>query len=240
LTVGCEYGRRLRAGPPLINHFIDQQGHLHLRRVRSASDPPLPRHFVEALVGAVIVLLRRFTGLTINAVQVTFPHEAPADTRAHVELFGTHDLRFGQRLVAIAFPASLLNLPHRSADLGLLSFLRRRAEAAIEQQERADLPALVRRDLQEALEHGTEASLERVARSLAMTVRTLQRRLAKDRISFSALLEHVRCERALVLLQQPAADLDDIAERVGLSDARSLRRILKRRTGRTPSALRRS
>jgi len=44
---------------------------------------------------------------------------------------------------------------------------------------------------------------------------------------------------AVALLDRSGKSLDEIAEQVGFSDARSLRRVLKRRSGRTPSALRR-
>jgi len=240
LAFGTDYDRRLHGGPAIIRPFIDEQGQLHMTRTRSPRDPPSPRHFVEAGVGACIVLLRRFTGVAIKAVQVSFPHSAPADTSAHVELLGTRDLRFGVPLVEIVFPASVLDLRHQSADPGLSAFLRRQAEAEIEARGGTDLSALVRQGLREALGRGEEASLDRAAQSLGMTGRTLQRRLATDGVCFSALLSHVRCERALELLQRPRADLDDIAERIGLSDARSLRRALKRHTGRTPSELRRS
>ena len=36
----------------------------------------------------VVVLLRRFTGMPINAVQVSFPHAAPADTSGAAVLTG--------------------------------------------------------------------------------------------------------------------------------------------------------
>ncbi|MRG90678.1 AraC family transcriptional regulator [Polyangium spumosum] len=240
LAVGTDYNRRLLAGPASLWQFIDEQGQLHLTRTHSPRDPPASRHFVEAGVGACIVLLRRFTGLAIKAVQVSFPHDAPADTSAHVELLGTRDLRFGVPLVEIVFPASVLDLRNQGADAGLLAFLRRQAEAVIEARGGPDLTAVVWQGLQEALWRGEEASLDRVAQSLGMTGRTLQRRLAEDGVRFSALLSHVRCEWALELLQRPGVDIDDIAERIGLSDARSLRRALKRHTGRTPSELRRS
>jgi AraC-like DNA-binding protein len=240
VAVCSDYGHRLCAAPPTVTHFVDEEGLLHVKRSRSPHDPPLPRSFVEASVGAVVVLLRRFTGVEIEAVQVSFPHCTPADTSAHAELFGTRDVRFGLPLVELVFSASVLELHHRSADPGLLAFLQRQAEAVIERQRGADLSTLVRHGLREALGRGEGSSLDSVAHGLGMTGRTLQRRLAKDGARFSELLEYSRCERALELLQRPEADLDDIAERIGLADARSLRRALKRHTGRTPSELRRT
>src|SRR6185436_17037973 len=111
---------------------------------------------------------------------------APADTSAHVELFGTSDLRFGAPLVGLVFPASVLDLRHQSADPALLAFLQRRAEALIDERGGAQLSDCVRQGLRQALERGEEASLKRVARIYGMTSRTLQRHLAEEGVRFSA------------------------------------------------------
>jgi AraC-like DNA-binding protein len=126
-----------------------------------------------------------------------------------------------------------------TAHSGLATDLRSRAEALVEEMGEEDITSTVRQSLRHAFAWGAAASLDRVARSLGMASRTLQRRLAEAGARFSALLEQVRCERAVELLQRPSADFNEVAERVGFSDARSLRRALKRQTGRTPSELRR-
>ena len=237
--LGSYYGRRLNPTAPGVGIHKSDDGLLHIIHSRDPHEASWPRQFVEADVATVLVLVRRFTGVDIKAVCVSFPHAAPADVGPHVALFGTTDIRFEAAFAGLALPASILDIRHQNADPGLAAYLRHHADALIEKIGGDDIGHAVRQSLRAELERGAQASLGGAARTLKMTSRTLQRRLADAGVRFGALLEQVRCEMAIDLLQRPCADFQDIAERVGFSDARSLRRALKRRTGRTPSALRR-
>ena len=72
-------------------------------------------------------------------------------------------------------------------------------------------------------------SLEDVARTLAVSPRTLQRRLADEGTSWRGELDAVRRVRATALLRE-GATRDATAERVGYSGSRALRRALGRWT----------
>ncbi|MDI1447050.1 AraC family transcriptional regulator [Polyangium sp. 6x1] len=240
IEIGGYYGRRLDSSAPNRRCHVRDDGLLHLSYVLDPRDAAWPRQLVEAGIGAIVVILRRFTGVDIKATRVSFPHAAPADPAPHVALFGTTDLRFEAPFVELVLPASVLDLRHQSADPGLAAYLRRQADALVEQVAREDdIVEAVRQSLREALDGAAEASLGSAARRLGVTSRTLQRHLAEAGVRFSALLEGVRYEMAVALLDRSGKSLDEIAEQVGFSDARSLRRALKRHSGRTPSALRR-
>ncbi|XXY45864.1 AraC family transcriptional regulator ligand-binding domain-containing protein [Sorangium sp. So ce269] len=239
IEVCAEYARRFGASPSRSIFFVDEDGLPHIRCGPEPHEHTWPRHFAEADVAANLLMLRRFTGATIKARWVGFHHAAPADLTEHVALFGTTDLRFRAPMNELVLPASALDLPHRSADPALAAYLRGQADALLEARGGDDLSDAVRRCLRDALERGAEPSIGGVARSFKTTSRTLQRRLADAGARFSTLLEQVRCEWAIALLRRPHASLEEVAERVGFSDVRSLRRALKRSTGRTPSELRR-
>jgi len=75
---------------------------------------------------------------------------------------------------------------------------------------------------------GTGAAKQsRIARTLGMSPRTLQRRLREEGIQFRSLLRQVREER-LRELRAASERLasEDTAHALGLSDPRSLRRLL--------------
>jgi AraC-like DNA-binding protein len=84
----------------------------------------------------------------------------------------------------------------------------------------------VRRLLAEHL-HRPALSLRTVARMLAVSARTLQRRLAEEGTSWSAEIDAARRERATRLLRE-GAKRDVTAARVGYSESRALRRALRR------------
>jgi AraC-like DNA-binding protein len=74
---------------------------------------------------------------------------------------------------------------------------------------------------------GTSPSLRTVARILAVSTRTLQRRLAEEGTNWQAVLDTVRRDRAAQLLRQGLTH-EVTATRVGYSSSRALRRALHR------------
>lgn len=83
-----------------------------------------------------------------------------------------------------------------------------------------------------------DATLERVARDLRLSARTLQRKLGELGASFHELLEQVRKERAHAYLADTDAPVDDIAARLGYGDPANFRRAFRRWTGMPPTDFR--
>jgi transcriptional regulator GlxA family with amidase domain len=82
-------------------------------------------------------------------------------------------------------------------------------------------------------------TLDSLARRCGLSPRTLARRTSKAvGLSPLQLVQRVRLERALHLLRTTRMPLEQIAAGVGLADAATLHRLVKRHTGRSPGALR--
>jgi AraC-like DNA-binding protein len=79
-------------------------------------------------------------------------------------------------------------------------------------------------------------SMTSLADALYVTERTLRRRLDKDGITFQSLLDDVRHQEAVRLLDEPTLSVAAIAERLGYSEPRSFRHAYRRWTGSTPRA----
>jgi len=84
-----------------------------------------------------------------------------------------------------------------------------------------------------------DASLERIAGDLRVSVRTLRRRLTSAGASFQDLLEETRRSRAIQYLVETDESVEQIAERLGYSDPANFRRAFRRWTGVAPGAFRR-
>ncbi|XXY12746.1 AraC family transcriptional regulator ligand-binding domain-containing protein [Sorangium sp. So ce216] len=237
LEICTDYLHRFNPKRSTTRFHVDENGLLHIRIGPEPPEPAWPRHFAETITTAGLLTLRRFTGAQIKARWVSFRHAAPVAVTEHAALFGTTDLRFRAPTTELVLPAYALDLPHCNADPALAAYMRSQVDALLETMGGVDLAGAVRRCLRDALEQGAKPSIGHVARSFKTTSRTLQRRLAEAGVQFTTLLDQVRCEWAIALLQHPDGCLKDVAERVGFSDVRSLRRALKRRTGRTPSEL---
>jgi AraC-like DNA-binding protein len=95
----------------------------------------------------------------------------------------------------------------------------------------------VRRALTVRLVHG-EPEIEHVARDLAMSSRTLQRRLSSAGLSYQELLDAVRRETAERHIAEARLSVSEIAYLVGYSEPAAFHRAFKRWTGVTPQAFR--
>jgi AraC-like DNA-binding protein len=79
------------------------------------------------------------------------------------------------------------------------------------------------------------------AATLSQTsVRTLQRRLAEDQLTYSQLVARLRYQRAVQLLCDRQIKIIDIATELGYQDAAHFTRAFKQWTGRSPQQLRNS
>jgi AraC-like DNA-binding protein len=85
---------------------------------------------------------------------------------------------------------------------------------------------------------GVQVSIKSVATRLGMSPRTVDRRLADERTSFSALRDAVRFERARQMLAEDLSSVAQIAARLGYRDAANFSRAFRRHCGVTPSEYR--
>lgn len=81
-------------------------------------------------------------------------------------------------------------------------------------------------------------NLSTVAAATGASIRTLQRRLKENNLNYSQLVEQVRFEQAIQLLQNPRSQLIDIAFDLGYSDAANFTRAFKRWAGISPREFR--
>jgi AraC-like DNA-binding protein len=121
---------------------------------------------------------------------------------------------------------------------------RRNAHRVLEahlQRERAQIGSLwtVRTQaIIRALLPFTDSSLNAVARALAASPRSLQRRLFEAGTTFDALRERVREDLAVKYVQQSNLHLTEISEMLGYSQQSAFNRAFKRLRGVTPRQLR--
>jgi AraC-like DNA-binding protein len=101
-----------------------------------------------------------------------------------------------------------------------------------ENQNRENLADTVRYILLET--PGRFPDINSVARTLNMTPRTLRRKLQALGTSYQEIFTDVRRRLAIEYLRNTGFSTEDIAERVGFSDAANFRHAFKKWTGKTP------
>jgi AraC-like DNA-binding protein len=82
---------------------------------------------------------------------------------------------------------------------------------------------------------GRQLTLDDIAASLNVSVRTIDRHLKKERLQFRDLSQQVRFERARDLLAMPGASTASVAAQLGFSDASNFSRGFRRHWDMTPS-----
>lgn len=181
---------------------------------------------------------RWISGLDIAPVQVRLQHAAPADTREHQRIFRC-PVAFDQADNALIFPKRLLSVPLGQADAQVRGMLDAYADRLLgELQQGASLLERARQVLVAQLAE-QRPELQAVAEALALSPRTLQRRLREAGVSFNQFVDETRQSLALHYLRETPLELAEIAFRVGFSEPASLLRAFRRWTGTSPGEYRR-
>ncbi|MFC5724958.1 AraC family transcriptional regulator ligand-binding domain-containing protein [Streptomyces gamaensis] len=177
---------------------------------------------------STLVLCTRARTVTTDAVRpvrVGLQQAAPRDHRSFLEGYAPHEsVDFGMPRTTFTFRTADLARPVPGADPGLAAVLRRYAET-LPPPPPATWEGRFRHLVDECLTDGS-AALDTVARRLAVSRRTLQRRLTESGTSWRAELDAARrrqAERAA-----GTTGTTELAGRLGYADPRSLRRAMRR------------
>jgi len=173
---------------------------------------------------------------TYRLLRAEFTHPQPLDTQPYLAAFNA-ELRFGCADYVLVLPLALRSAPLIQANPPLQILLRQHAEALLARLPSEGLIARVVALLGAQLAHG-EPDRADLARTLNLSERTLQRRLAEEGSSYQQLLTDTRqqlAERYLDDGQLPAAE---IALLLGYSEPSVFFRAFRNWTGLTPGEYR--
>ena len=231
----------------LASYFdlVDPRAHLEVTLVgaaarvtmTAASGAPIPAPAQDFTLAAIVTRLRAIAGpFPLEAVELAY--DAPSATAEYARIFAA-PLEFGAPQPRLRFSASAWGAPIGAADPALLSILEAHARRL-----RDDLPKLggLGRRLHEALVEELRAqrpaTLAALAKRLAMSERTLQRRLGEEGSSFATLLDQARNALARSYVGDPELALAEVAWLVGFADQSTFSRAFKRWTGEAPGTWR--
>lgn len=204
------------------------------------SGPPRPytQARIDMTLASIVTLARLVTRVAVQPLELALRQPPPAYRDRYAEVFGC-PVAFEQADDAIVFRAQDLELPLVSANADLDVAVVGAAEARLADIDPAGdaLGLRVRQALRRLL-CGDEPTLAAVAAELRLSERTLQRRLAEQDLSFSAMLDAVRRDTALQHLRERHVSAEEVAFVLGFTTASSFFRAFKRWTGTTPQGWR--
>ena len=197
--------------------------------------PPFPPQ--EDSAWAVITsLCRAVYGEELNPTEVRLRHSEPSCKGDYFGFFRC-PIRFDSNASAILFAPSDLDRPLPAANRELARANDRILEGFLNKLRKDDLVTRVKAAIAEELPSGMPSD-DKIAKTVFMSPRTLQRKLSAIGTNYSQLLEAVRQELAEQYVADPSLSFSEISFLLGFSELSAFSRAFRRWTGRSPSVAR--
>lgn len=181
----------------------------------------------EAPLAVPLALGRQLTGTLLKPISVSFRHRPFGDPSEHEEFFGI-PVQFGMPADEMIFGPETLALPLLTTDdvkyRRTIDLVLAHVDPVANLQ---PVGATLRQRLLQSL-HEAIPDIGMVARSMAMSTRTLQRRLAAEDTSFEKVLDQVRRDLVLQHLLNPAISTCELAGLVGFTEPSPFFRAFRR------------
>jgi AraC-like DNA-binding protein len=213
-------------------------GELAIITLQDQLMPGLVRQFsLEVITAAMVRAADLLLGERVQ-IEIWLDHREPSYFERVRSQLPT--VRFDMPRVELRFPREYLDRPLAMADplASHDAVLRLERELSLLDEVDATLLAKVREQLQSTPQGFPD--LQRTARQLGLSERTLKRKLQRAGTSFQKLLDEARLMRASSMLESSAASVETIASLLGYNDPANFTRAFRRWTGKSPRAFRAS
>ena len=202
------------------------------------ADPaqPLYRFALEFQLASHHTIMTDLYGKAFRFSQISTTYAAPAHARAYARLFKC-PVHFAQPVNELRFDASWIEQRMSYANPITYAMAHEACEKDLRVLSRTgSIAAQVHRLL---ITHaGHFPGIDEVAASLSLNGRNLRRRLDAEQTSYRKILAETRMHLAIEYLRKTRMTNDEIAARLGYSDAANFRHAFKRWTFRQPSDFR--
>lgn len=216
--------------------YVEDAGELTLVREEVLAEGARSlRQATELAVGVLCYIFRALLGPQWRPHSANFVHSAPADLEVHKRVFRCK-LQFDDDFNGLVCPSSDMQTPIAVADPVMARYAQSFIEA-IPGTAGHSVTQDVRRSIYLLLPMG-RASIAQIARSMGLNVRTLQRRLDEDGVTFSGLINAVRMELAQRYIANPKYPLGRIADLLGYSNHSAFTRWFIAQFKQTPQEVR--
>jgi len=221
----------------IIGNLITGRMELGLGKVRVVyftppHAPEMSRHCFDSTFSSSVRLARTLSGLPLDPLEVTFIYPEPG-SRAEYERIFNCPVHFGQKDNSMTLDMRMGSLPVRMANPALLEHFEQYAQDFLAQLERNDATTQAVTKIILARLDDPSLSIEKVARDMFVSVRTLQKRLEAEGVIFSDLLRDIRQRLAKKYLRENYS-VEQITYLLGFSEPSVFRKSFKKWLGVTP------
>lgn len=194
---------------------------------------PLHETEEDSLLVVVLTMCRISAGASFNPLRVRVRRPAPLCASEFHDYFGTA-VEFGSDASCMLLPAAQIEMELPTANSTLARACDQIIHQYLSRLDRAHVINKVRTRLVEVMPSG-RLSEEAIARSLHLSIRSLQRRLKQEGTTFKFLVEDTRKALAHSYIRDKHTSIGEITYLLGYSDPANFSRAYKRWTGMTPT-----
>jgi AraC-like DNA-binding protein len=221
----------------VIGNMIEGRAKLGLKKVRMIlftppHVPQMSRHCYESTLSSSVRMMRLLAGVQVNPLEVTFLYPEPQSTAEYERIFCC-PVKFGQKETSMTLDWSIGSLPVRMANPSLLEHFEKYAQDFISQMERNDEHTRAVSKIILSRLDDEDLSIQKVAKEMAVSVRTLQNHLEAEGVVFSDLLRDIREKLAKKYLHENYT-VEQITYLLGFSEPSVFRKAFKKWAGVTP------
>lgn len=199
--------------------------------------PDSARHAHELAIGVLVRIFRGLLGERWRPMSVNLAHGPPADLAVHYRILGP-DVVFYSDFNAVVCSSDDLDRVNPAADSAMADYARTFVDM-LPLSGRRSLASEVRQTIHLLLPAG-HATLNRVAESVGVPARTLQRRLATQGSDFRQMVDDVRGDLALRFVADQTDSLTRVSQLLGYSQSSAFSRWFHSKFGLSPTAWRKT
>ena len=216
--------------------YIEEVGNTVIIREEVVTDSD---HYSRQSTELALGIMHRFCASLLpqqwKPLSVHFTHNAPQDLSVHRRVFGC-SLEFSSEFNGIVCTTAILDACTPTGNLAMADHAQKYLDS-VQNTENDSIIADIRKSIYLLLPMG-KATIEQVAHTHGVNVRTLQRRLEASQTSFSILVNEVRCAIVFRYLNNLNYSLGQISDILGYSMPSSFTRWFISQFGTTPVAWR--
>ena len=227
----------------VIGNLIEARAELHFNKIKiifftPPHAPKMSRHCYKSTISSSVHMMRTLTGVKIDPREVTFTDPPPKSAIEFERIFNC-PVMFGQKHNSFTIDMDAVNTPILMANPGLLAYFEKYAQDFLADLDRQNEHTRAVTKIILSRLDDENLSIDKVAREMSISVRTLQKRLEGEGVVFSDLLKGVREKLAKKYLHENYT-IEQITYLLGFSEPSVFRKAFKKWSGVTPKVYRES
>lgn len=182
---------------------------------------------IEAILASSVASARWISGKDIAPVAVYLKHSRQADLALYERVFLGAQIHFGHNQNAIVYTDEDWNFKQREVNPAVHTQMLELAKQQLSQLKPKNFPAKVKA----LLTQQPWLSKAQIASILAISERTLSRKLLAENLSFQSIVHDIRKQHALEQVVKPGTTQASLADYLGYHDESAFAKAFKRWTG---------